>query len=131
MSDERANQIVKQAEAIDAKVRLKYVGQIRELTERAEAAEARADHGAAEIAQLRQDLAQAKSRDVLTAPMAAGLLLQLKAECETQHDRAEKAEAELQQWRDAQARLLTLDRIHFCGDVYVRVADLDAAVKGG
>lgn len=39
--------------------------------------------------------AETPAEDVLTAPMAAGLLLTLKAECEAQHARAEKAEAQL------------------------------------
>lgn len=39
--------------------------------------------------------ASAPPENVLSSPMAAGLLLTLKAECEAQHARAEKAEAEL------------------------------------
>lgn len=38
--DERVKRLIEQASVIDAKVRLKYQGQIQELTERAEAAEA-------------------------------------------------------------------------------------------
>lgn len=43
--------------------------------------------------------------DVLSSPMAAGLLLQLKAECEAQHARADKAEADLTVERERRQQL--------------------------
>jgi hypothetical protein len=47
-------------------------------------------------------LRASQPENVLSAPMAAGLLLKLKEECETQHARADKAEAALAALRASQ-----------------------------
>jgi hypothetical protein len=50
----------------------------------------------------------AERENVLSSPMAAGLLLKLKQECEAQHARAEALEAQLQRAREALTEIAEL-----------------------
>jgi hypothetical protein len=69
----------------------------------------------AHLAQRTAERDEARARDVLTAPMAAGLLMQLKEECEAQHARAEAAEARVRALEEA-LRAVTADMDRAGGD---------------
>jgi hypothetical protein len=69
----------------------------------------------AQLAQRTAERDEARARDVLTAPMAAGLLMQLKEECEAQHARAEAAEARVRALEEA-LRAVTADMDRAGGD---------------